>query len=561
MANVHASAHPVLFADLERLLAAWIQRPDGLRIDCEVVAAGEIPSTILSALEHDFSGLAPVQRSAQPPDAQDTVDLSHLAHEALGVPEILPTRAALLDLGTRPVLATRWRGLAAGPIIGRLPGAHDAVVRIPERSRDRHCYVIGATGTGKSTLLYNLIVQDLAAGHGLCLLDPHGELFDWVLRSIPSSRCDDVRLIDPYDPDWVVGLNALECREPHRRWQMQTAVSDFIRVIDHLYDLEKTGGPMFEQYMRNAMFLVMDDPSRGGTLIDVVRLFEDTQYRRSLVEVCSDPSVADFWTKQAERAVGESSLAGMTPYITSKLNQFSQNALLAPILGQRSNTISFAEILREGSILLVNLSVGQLGVRDAQLLGMLIVGRLLRAAVSRQLAENAARCMHVYLDEFQYFLTDAAAETLAQGRKFGLSLTMAHQHVGQLANGGGRFGTRLLDAVLGNAATKLLFRTGPIDAERLRGWVLPDLDGEHLLHMADHDLVACLGAEGRPMRPLIVETLPRMSCDYERADPTEIRARQSDYAQPRRIVEAQIFRRRRPPDGDKDPLGGSDEPL
>jgi len=117
---------------------------------------------------------------------------------------------------------------------------------------------------------------------------------------------------------------------------MQTAVSEFIRIIDHLYDLKQTGGPMFETYMRNALFLIMDDPDSGATLLDVARVFEDRDYRRSLVEACSDLAVADFWTKQAERATGEASLTGMTPYITSKLNQFSQNALLAPIVGQRN---------------------------------------------------------------------------------------------------------------------------------------------------------------------------------------------------------------------------------
>jgi hypothetical protein len=152
--------------------------------------------------------------------------------------------------------------------------------------------------------------------------------------------------------------------------------------------------------------------------------------------------------------------------------------------------------------------------------------------------------MHVYLDEFQYFLTDAAADTLAQGRKFGLSMTMAHQHVGQLATGSQRFGTRLLDAVLGNAATKLLFRIGPNDVERLQGWVRPDLDGEHLLHLANHDVVACLPAEERPTRPIIVGTLPRTICEYERANPAEIKAMQSNYARRRQCVEADVFRRR-----------------
>ncbi len=531
-----------LLEAIDRLTLAWIRRPRGVEIHCEIVSPGEIPPALLVALERDFHGLSPMVDDTSPSSSATTLDLSCLAHEAIGVPDLLPARSSLLDLGTRCVLATGWNDEGAGPIVGRLPGVSRATVRIPEHSRDRSCYIVGATGSGKSTLLYNLIVQDLADGQGVCLLDPHGELYEWVLHSIPSSRSDDVRLIDPYDPDWVVGLNPIECRGPNRRWQMQTAVAEFIRILDHLYDLEDKGGPMFETYMRNALFLIMDNPGSGATLLDVARVFEDRDYRRALVAACSDLAVADFWTKQAERATGEASLTGITPYITSKLNQFSQNALLAPIVGQRATTISIPDVLREGRILLVNLSAGHLGVRDAQLLGTLTLTSFLRTAMN--LPRTGRRPMHVYMDEFQYFLTDAAADTLAQGRKFGLSLTVAHQHIGQLTTAGDRFGTKLLDAVLGNVATKLLFRVGPRDIEHLRGWVAPDLDGEHLMHLADHDVVACLTPRGRAGRPMIVETLPRMSCPYPCASPAELRARQRLYARPRQVVEAEVFRLR-----------------
>lgn len=299
---------------------------------------------------------------------------------------------------------------------------------------------------------------------------------------------------------------------------------------------------MFETYMRNALFLIMDNPDAGATLLDVSRVFEDRNYRRSLVEACSDLAVADFWTKQAERATGEAALTGIAPYITSKLNQFSQNALLAPIVGQRNTTVSIPDLLRQRRILLVNLSAGHLGVRDAQLLGTLVLTTLLRTAMS--LPRASRHTMHVYMDEFQYFLTDAAAETLAQGRKFGLSLTMAHQHVGQLTTAGTRFGTKLLDAVLGNVATKLIFRVGPRDVEHLGGWVAPDLDGQDLMHLADHDVVACLTPLGRAGRPLIVETLPRTSCPYPCAAPEEIRRQQREYALPRDTVYAEVFRTR-----------------
>jgi len=534
---------PRLLDDIGRLTLAWIRRPRGVQINCDIVCAGEVPPALLVALERDFNGLSPLVTLTPPERSIREFDMACLAHESFGMPELLPTRSSLLDCGTRRVLAHGWIDQGVGPTIGRLPGAELTSVRIPDQSRDRSCYIVGATGSGKSTLLYNLIVQDLAAGEGVCLLDPHGELYDWVLHSIPESRRDDVRLLDPYDPDWVVGLNPIECRGPNRRWQVQTAVAEFIRLIDHLYNLEDKGGPIFETYMRNALFLIMDAPDSGATLLDVARVFEDREYRRALIQTCSDLTVTDFWTKQAERGTGDSSLTTIAPYITSKLNQFTQNALLAPIVGQRSTTISVSDVLKEGRILLVNLSVGHLGVRDAQLLGTLTLASLLRTAMS--LPRTARRRMRVYMDEFQYFLADAAADTLAQGRKFGLSMTMAHQHVGQLTTAGDRFGTRLLDAVLGNVATKLLFRVGPREVESLREWVAPDLDGEDLIHLPDYDVVACLAPRGRAGRPLIVETLPRMPCPYPCADIEEIRALQQRYARPRPAVDAEVFRRLR----------------
>jgi hypothetical protein len=447
-------------------------------------------------------------------------------------------------------MAAQWRALPEqGPVIGRLAGAVPAIVRIAEESRDRHTYVVGATGTGKSTLLHNLIVQDLVAGHGMCLLDPHGDLFDAVLSSVPASRLDDVIVIDPYDPDWVVGLNPLCCDGESRTWQMQAAISDFFGILDHLYDLAKTGGPMFEQYLRNAMLLVMNDQNGIGTLDDVVRVFEAPDYRRRLLDVCRDPSVTDFWVRQAERATGELAMAAIAPYITSKLNQFTQNALLGPILGQSHSTVSFADVVEHGSVVLVNLSVGQLGSRDARLLGMLVLGALFRAAASRQRnLEVPRRPFYTYLDEFHYFLTDAAAETLAQGRKFGLSLIAAHQHLGQLEDHAGRFRSRLLDAVLGNAATKLLYRLGPVDADRLACWVRPNLSSEHLLTLGDHHLVACLPSARGPVSPMIVTARPSPALVGELASVRDIRSRQARYAKERSIVEQSLRARRENPD-------------
>jgi hypothetical protein len=190
----------------------------------------------------------------------------------------------------------------------------------------------------------------------------------------------------------------------------------------------------------------------------------------------------------------------------------------------------------------VNLAVGQLGIRDVQLLGMIVMARLLRAAFSRRTSCELSRRMYVYLDEFHYFLTDTMAGALSQSRKYNLCLTMAHQHFSQLIET--RLGGQLLDAVLGNVGTRLLFRLGPLDAERATGWVRPQLRTEDLQCLANYDVVACIPRREGPTSPMIVQTLPRVACPYDRANVSEIRTLQRKYARRRSEVEAEISQRR-----------------
>lgn len=540
---LHAGADPAVQSELSRILACWIRRPFGFRVAAEMRAEGHIPAAVLVALRQDMPGLVPSDEHT-PSSATATVfDLTELAHEDLGLPGVLPPRVRLLDLGARPVVASNVNSLPAdGPVVGRLPGAGQLVLRIPEKYRDQHTYLAGASGVGKSTVLYNWIVHDLARGHGVCLLDPHGELFDRVLESIPADRIDDVVIIDPYDQDWVVGLNPLAPDGHDAAFERQVATSEMLRLFDRLYDLHVTGGPMFEIYVRNAMFLAMDSPSAGGTLVEVVRIFEDRDFRHQLLDSCADEAVVSFWKQQAEGATGETSLTSMAPYVTSKLNQFTQNAFVRPIIGQSGSTFSFRRVLDEGKIVLVNLAVGQLGVHDVQLLGMLVMAKLFRAAFSRRPSAGRSPRMHVYLDEFHYFLTDAMAGALSQLRKYDVCLTLSHQHFSQLVET--RMGAKLLDAVLGNVATKLLFRLGPGDAEKAAGWVRPELRAEDLQRLANYDVVACIPASAGPAWPVIAQTLPHVECPYERASVNTIRSLQHNYARRRSDVEAEIARRR-----------------
>jgi hypothetical protein len=383
-------------------------------------------------------------------------------------------------------------------------------VRLSPSDRSRHCYVIGATGTGKSTLLNNMLVQDIERGEGMCLIDPHGDLYHQVLGSIPEKRAKDVILLDICDFDHAIGLNFMECEGPYKAMQMNFIVNEMLMIFSKLYDMKVVGGPMFEMYMRNAMLLVMDNDIRKATLLDVVRVFEDDEFRRCAKSQCKDPMVVRFWDSQAEKAGGEASLKNMVPYITSKLNQFTHNALLRPIIGQATSTINFRGIMDNGQILLVNLSKGLLGELDVQLIGMLLIGKIFKAAMSRiDIKQEKRRPFYFFVDEFQNFMTPTIATLLSEARKFGLCLTLANQNLGQLSVNGKDSG--VMEAVLGNVATTLFFRMGPKDASELESYTAPYLDSHGMQYLPDHHVVCRMLNRNVPSTPFVFSTLPPQS--------------------------------------------------
>lgn len=331
-------------------------------------------------------------------------------------------------------------------------------IRLSDSDRRRHLYVIGQTGTGKSAFLEGLAKQDIANGKGMCFIDPHGDAIESLLASIPAERLEDVVHFDPSDMERPFGLNMLEYHRPEEK---TFVINEMINIFDKLYDLKQTGGPMFEQYMRNAMLLVMEDPESGSTLMEIPKVLADDQFRRYKLTKCGNPIVKDFWQKEAEKAGGEASLANMVPYITSKLTQFIANDMMRPIISQQVSTIDFRKVMDEGKILLINLSKGKIGETNSYLLGMVIVGKLLMAALSRvDMPEATRRDFYLYIDEFQNVTTDSISQILSEARKYRLDLTIAHQFIGQLSED-------ISKAVFGNVGSMASFRVGPEDAEFL----------------------------------------------------------------------------------------------
>lgn len=413
---------------------------------------------------------------------------------------------------------------------------HDTEVRIKLEDRLRHFYIIGQTGTGKTTLMKNMIVQDINEGHGVCFIDPHGADIADILGCIPDSRRDDVIYFDPSRMDKVLGLNLLEY-DPEHPEQKTFVVNELFSIFQKLYGaVPESMGPMFEQYFRNATLLVLEDPESGSTLLDISRVFADADYRALKLSKARNPVVTQFWNDIATKAGGEASLENIVPYITSKFDVFTANDFMRPVIGQQNSSINFRELMDERKILLVNLSKGKLGEINSNLIGMVIVGKILMAALSRTDAltrEYAPFFLH--MDEFQNITTDSISAILSEARKYKLGLTVAHQFIAQLDE-------KIRDAVFGNVGSLAAFRVGPDDAEYLESQFAPVFKAHDLMNVENRQALLRLLSEGTPQKPFNIKTVAPPVADIDRAADI-IEHSYSRYAEPRRKVEMEISAR------------------
>lgn len=504
-----------LLKRLKHNLELWLKNPTGYRIICNVQSPEPIPGSYLAMLGRDLFNcpfsITMSKRAEQNEERRelDALDLRDYINSASPMPALFPDKTVLLNSGINRVLSLPAVSLKNdGILLGHAASnSSRAEVNFAKADRSRHAYIIGATGTGKSTLLYNMIRQDIENGEGVCLVDPHGDLHLQILKAIPERRINDIVIVDPCDFKHAVGINFLECTENYKPIQMNFIVNEMIKIFDRLYDLRSTGGPMFEQYMRNALLLVMDSDYPGATLMDIPAIFEDKDYRKFLLDRCYSSVVKSFWLKQAERAGGEAALENMSPYICSKLNQFTTNALLRPIIGQSKSTLNFREAMDTGKIILVNLSKGLLGELDAQLLGMLIIGKIFSSAMGRVTVKpEQRRPLFLYIDEFQNFTTDSIAYLLSEARKFGIHLTLANQNLTQLSAGSGK--QNILDSVLGNVGSMIILRLGAMDSGRMAVYTKPELDSQDLQELPDFTAAARILSHNAPTRPFVLKTIP-----------------------------------------------------
>jgi hypothetical protein len=414
-------------------------------------------------------------------------------------------------------------------------------IRMKRADRRRHTYIVGKSGTGKSVLLSNMAIQDIQNGEGVCVLDPHGDLISDILDRIPPERVEDVIVFSPGDLERPLALNLLDYDERYPE-QKSFVINEMIGIFDKLYDLKATGGPMFEQYMRNAMLLIMDDPESGSTLMEIPKVLADENFRRLKLSRCKNKTVVDFWKQEAEKAGGEAALANIVPYITSKLTSFISNDMMRPIIGQQKSAFNLREVMDQQKILLIDLPKGLVGEMNAYLLGMILVGKILMAALSRtDMPSESRKDFYLYIDEFQNFTTNSICQILSEARKYALNLVIAHQYIGQLSKNNN---TEIKDAVFGNVGTLISFKIGSEDAEFLVKEFTPVFNEYDLINIDKGTAYIKLLVDNSATRPFSLRTIWPLLGTKQPGIAGKIRSlSRLKYGQNVRLVEADISRR------------------
>jgi len=415
-------------------------------------------------------------------------------------------------------------------------------IKIKRDDRRRHSYIIGKSGTGKSKLLAMMATQDIINGEGVCVIDPHGDLINDIIAYIPRERLEDVIIFSPADLERPLAVNLLEF-DPKYPEQKTFVINEMIKIFDKLYDLKQTGGPIFEQYMRNAMLLVMSHPESGSTLMEIPRVLADAEFRKMKLDNCPDPTVVDFWRKEAEKAGGEAALANVVPYVTSKLTSFISNDTMRPIIAQQNSSFNLREVMDNKKILLVDLTKGIIGEMNAYLLGMIMVGKILMAALSRtDLSQEKRRDFYLYIDEFQNFTTDSICSILSEARKYNLNLIVAHQYLGQLVK---NQDTSIKNAVFGNIGTWIVFKIGSEDAEVMVKEFTPVFNQYDLINIEKYTAYVKLLIDNTASRPFSMSTIwPPISGVKDQGMVEKIKSfSRLKFGQDRNMIEAEIMRR------------------
>ncbi len=397
---------------------------------------------------------------------------------------------------------------------------------IKASDRRKHFYAIGKTGMGKTTLLENMAIQDIQSGKGIGVVDPHGEFAQKMLDFVPPSRINDVIYFNPADLQYPIAFNAIEKVDPDYR---HLVASGLVGVFKKLW--AETWGPRLEYLLRNAILALLEYP--GSTLLGIMRILVDKEYRNKVVAKIQDPVVKSFWTEEFSKYPDRFMIEAVAP-IQNKVGQFLTSPLIRNIVGQTKSAIDMRKVMDERKILIMNLSKGMVGEDNSALLGAMLITRLQLAAMSRvDIPEQEREDFYLYVDEFQNFATESFASILSEARKYRLNLILAHQYITQMEE-------VVRDAVFGNVGTLVNFRIGAQDAEFLERELAPEFFVQDLVSLDFASIYIKLMIDGIASRPFSAATLPPIQSSFESCREKIIKVSRERYASSRKEIEEKI---------------------
>jgi len=395
--------------------------------------------------------------------------------------------------------------------------------------RRRHMYLIGKTGMGKSTMMENMIVQDIRAGRGLAVVDPHGDLVEKVIKYIPPRRVNDVVYFNPDDRDFPIAFNILEATTPSQRHLIASGLMGvFTKIWAGVWSAR------MEYILNNSILALLEMP--GSTLLGIPRLYVDKDYRQKVVNHLKDPIVKSFWTGEFESWTPQFRSEAVSA-IQNKVGQFLSNSIIRNIVGQPKSSLDVRELMDSGKIILFNLAKGRIGEDNAALMGAMMITKLQLAAMSRiDIPAKERKDFYLYVDEFQNFATESFANILSEARKYHLDLIIGHQYIEQLDE-------EVSPAVFGNVGTIVCFRVGATDAEFLAKEFAPVFTETDLVNLAKYDMYLKLMIDGVASEPFSATGL--LPVDMQPEEETlekVIKVSRERYASPREEVEEKITR-------------------
>ncbi len=355
-------------------------------------------------------------------------------------------------------------------------------------------YIIGKTGTGKSTLIANLAIADIRNGFGVCVVDPHGDLCETILDFIPSYRLNDIVYLDPADKEFAFHINPLEANSPGER---EFVVSGLVSIFKKMYGY--SWGPRLEYILRNVLLTIIEMPT--ATLLDVPRMLTDERFREKVIPNIEDPIMKQFWVTEFAQMNDRQMTEAIAP-ILNKIGQFNASPLIRRIIDNPKSTVRLENLMEEGKIILVNVSQGKLGEDNAALLGAMIITKLQLAAMNRvYIPEHERKDFYLYVDEFQNFATGSFVKILSEARKYRLCLVLANQYIGQIPE-------EVRSAIFGNAGTLLSFIIGAEDAHYLIREFGERFKEDDLLSLDNYQAIVKLAIDGITRAPFVAQTLP-----------------------------------------------------